>query len=131
MEVENLTNEFIWSELLLYIIPIVVIVSVQRYGQDYLKFFEEFPLNLSIVLIPLWLVLIHLFSVLIFSFSLLPYILFMATFLLALHLYDYIRRVNVFTFRAYYEPASARLFLILTAFLIGLIILRFYTYFFL
>ena len=131
MEVENLTNEFIWSELLLYIIPIVVIVSVQRYGQDYLKFFEEFPLNLSIVLIPLWLVLIHLFSVLIFSFSLLPYILFMATFLLALHLYDYIRRVNVFTFRTYYEPASARLFLILTAFLIGLIILRFYTYFFL
>lgn len=125
-----MTNEFIWSELLLYIIPIVVIFGVQIYGRGYLKYFEGFPLNLSILLIPLWFVLIHLFSVLIFSFSLLPYILFISAFLLGLHLYDYIRRVDVFTFKAYYGPASARLFLILTSFLMGLIILRVYTYFF-
>lgn len=125
-----MTNNFVWSEILLYVVPLIIIALVQRYGAPYLKYFDKYPLNLSMVLIPLWLVLIHIFSLLIYSFSLVPYVLFISAFLLGLHLYDYIRRVDVFTFRQYYILASARLFLILSSFLIGLALLRFYTYFF-
>lgn len=124
-----MTNSFIWSELGLYLIPILIVFLVQRYGQGYLKYFDNIPLSLSIILIPLWLTLIHLFSVLIYSFSLIPFVLFISAFLLGLHLYDYIRYVDEFTFRDYYQPASSYLFIILSAFLFGLICLRVYTYF--
>ena len=57
-----MTNEFVLSELLLYIVPVIIIFVVQKYSKLYLKFFDKYPLNLAILLLPLWLTLIHLFS---------------------------------------------------------------------
>ena len=77
-----MTNDFVFSELLLYIVPVVIIFVVQKYLKSYLKFFDKYPLNLAILLLPLWLTLIHLFSKLIFGFSLIPFILFITAFAL-------------------------------------------------
>lgn len=124
-----MTNSFVLSELLMYIIPPVIIFLVQKYYKPYLKYFSAFPLNLAILLLPLWLMLIHLFSVLIFGFTLVPYILFITAFALGLQLYDYIRYINEFTFKDYYLPATQLVYSIFSSFLLGLIILRVYTYF--
>lgn len=124
-----MTNDFVFSELLLYIVPVVIIFVVQKYLKSYLKFFDKYPLNLAILLLPLWLTLIHLFSKLIFGFSLIPFILFITAFALGLQLYDYIRRIDMFTFQEYYMPASQLISKMFSAFLVGLVILRVYTYF--
>lgn len=124
-----MTNEFVLSELLLYIVPVIIIFVVQKYLKSYLKFFDKYPLNLAILLLPLWLTLIHLFSKLIFGFSLIPFILFITAFALGLQLYDYIRRIDMFTFQEYYMLASQLISKMFSAFLVGLVILRVYTYF--
>lgn len=124
-----MTSPFIWSELLLYLVPIVIIYLMHKYFKAYLKYFKSYPLSLAILLIPLWLILIKLFSSLIFGFSLVSFIVFITSFALGLHLYDYVRLVEVFSFKRYYPPASRLIFTILSAFLFGLILLRFYTYF--
>ncbi|MBZ6526690.1 hypothetical protein HYQ40_02800 [Aerococcaceae bacterium DSM 111021] len=124
-----MSNSFVLSELLLYIVPPVIIFLVQKYMKSYLKFFDKYPLNLAILLLPLWLTLIHLFSTLIFGFSLIPYILFITAFSLGLQLFDYIRRIEEFTFRDYYLPAAQLAYSVFSAFLVGLVILRIYTYF--
>lgn len=124
-----MTSPFIWSEILLFTVPIAIIYFVNQYFKSYLKYFEEYPLTLAILLIPLWLTLIKSFSSLIFGFSLVAFIIFITSFALGLHLYDYIRFVNHFSFKKYYQPASRLVFIILSAFLLGLILLRIYTYF--
>lgn len=126
---ESMTNTFIWAEVLLYLVPPIIIFVVNKYLKSYLKYFRGYPLNLAILLLPLWLVLIHLYSLLIFGFSLVPLILFITAFVLGIHLYDFIRRIDKFTFKKYYLPASQLIYTMFSVFLMGLIILRIITYF--
>lgn len=122
-------HPFKWIELLLYTLPILLVWVVERFFKHYLKYFKAWPLNLAIILIPMWLVLIYSFSWLIFDYNLVPYIVFITAFMLGLHLYDHIRRIDEFSYNTYYRPASRLVFTALSAFLVGLMVLRLITYF--
>lgn len=112
------------GEILQYILPLAMIYLVNRYFRSYLKFVPSWPLTMAIILIPTWLVLIYNFGWIIFGFNLLPFSILLTSFMLGLHLYDYIRRIDRFYIQNYYLPASELIFLSLTAFLVGLILLR-------
>ncbi|MGX7076411.1 hypothetical protein [Globicatella sanguinis] len=120
---------FSLSELMIYIMPILMVYLIQKYFKDYLKFFKEWPLTMAIILIPLWLTSIYLLGWLIFDYNLVPFILFFSCFILGLQLYDYVRSIDHFTFKNYYLMASKLLFQHLSAFFLGLVILRLFTYF--
>ena len=122
-------NAFIISELLLYILPPVIIYLLLNRFQYIFTYFKNWPLNLSLLLIPLWLTLIHCFSILIFTYSLLPLAIFLTIFVLFIHLYQYIRLIQVFHFKKYYPLASRLAFLCFSSFLLSLVILRIFTYF--
>lgn len=124
-----MTNPFIFSEIFLYIIPPVVIFLIHSKYREHLKFWDEYPLTMAIILIPLWIMLIHLFSQLIFSFSLIFFAIMFAGLAVAIHLFDYIRSIRRFEFKKYYRSAGFVIFASLSMFLIGLIFLRMYTYF--
>ena len=125
-----MASKFQWVEILLFLVPVAVVYVAHKYFRPYLKYFKGWPLSLAIVLTPSWLVLIDSFGWLIFDYNLVPYILFITAFMLGCHLYDYVRRVDEFFYRDYYQPASQLIFMSLTSFLTGLIILRFITYIF-
>ncbi|MBR7928126.1 hypothetical protein KBI51_08040 [Aerococcaceae bacterium zg-ZUI334] len=122
-------REFTLIELLLYIVPCIAIYGVQRYLKPHLKYFKQWPITMAMLLIPLWLTLIYLFGWLIFDYNLIPFVLFFSCFVLGLQLYDYVKRISVFTYRQYYLPATKLLFQHLSSFLIGLVLLRIMTYF--
>lgn len=126
----EMASKFQWIEIILYLAPVLTVYFTQKYFKHYLKYFKGWPLTLAIVLIPLWLVMIHSFGWLIFDYNLVPYILFLTAFMLGVQLYDYVRRVDEFWYKDYYQPASQLVFTSFTAFLVGLILLRFLTYFF-
>lgn len=120
-------SSFSLAEFFQYLFPLAMIYIINRYFRSYLKFLPSWPLTMAIVLIPTWLVLIYNFGWIIFDFNVLPLSILLSSFALGLHLYDYIRRIDRFFFQAYYLPASELLFLSSTAFLIGLILLRWIT----
>ncbi len=122
-------NHFIFSELLLYVLPVVVVYLLKTKYHFILDYFKEWPLKLYIVLLPLWMVLIRSFSVLIFGYSLLNLSIFISIYVLFVHLFFYIREIDQFRFKEYYLEAGLILFICQTAFLSSLILLRIYTYF--
>ncbi len=124
-----MASKFQWVEILLFITPIIVVYVSNKYFRPYLKYFKGWPLSLAILLLPLWLVLIFEFGWLVFEYNLVPYILFITAFMLGCQLYDYVRRVDEFFYRDYYQPASQLVFTSFTSFLTGLVLLRFITYF--
>lgn len=129
MEGDGDMNQFRWIEIVFYLMPFLLVGIINRYFKHYLKFFKKWPLTLAIVLLPLWLALIYAFGWLIFDYNMVPYILFLTAFMLGLHLYDHIRRINEFSYQTYYRPASQLVFVSLSAFLVGLMVLRLITYF--
>lgn len=122
-------NSFIFSELLLFIVPIFVVYLLKNKYHFVLDYFEEWSLKMYVVLIPLWMVLIRSFSVLIFSYSLLGLSIFLSIYVLFVHLYFYIQKISKFSFKSYYLEAALILFISQSAFLISLVFLRIYTYF--
>lgn len=123
-----MTNSFVLGELLLYFVPVAVVYLLVNEFKPLLSYFKRWPLSVALVLLPLWMVLIHAFSSLIFGYSLLSLALFLAMYCLFVHLYFYIRTIDVFTFKGYYLKAANILFFALSAFLFSLIVLRFITY---
>ncbi|WP_124057539.1 hypothetical protein [Vaginisenegalia massiliensis] len=123
-------HPFVWFELMIYFLPILLVWLIQRYFRDYLKFFPDWPLSLAQVLIPFWLVLIYELGWLLYDLNVLPFVFFYTAFLLGLQLYDYIRRIDHFSFRHYYKPASELFFTILSCFLFSMMLLRLITYVF-
>ena len=122
-------NKFLITELLLYILPFVLIYFGLRYGKFFLKRFKNLPLTIAIVLLPAWLGLIDSLSKLVFSFSLLPVSIYLTVFCLAVHLYKYIQGLAEFRLVPYYLAASKVAFTALSGFLLGLYLVRIYTYF--
>lgn len=120
---------FSLSDIMIYLTPILTVFLCQKYFKSSLKYFAGWPLTMAIVLTPLWITSIYLLGWLIFDYNLLPFILFFSCVLLLLHLYDYVRRIDHFTFQSYYLIASKLLFQHLSAFFFGLILLRIVTYF--
>src|SRR5699024_7199793 len=106
-----------------------MVYLIQKYFKEYLKIFKEWPLTMAIILIPLWVTSIYLLVWLIFDYNLVLFILFFLCFILCLLLYVYVRHIDHFTFNNYYLMASKLLFQHLSAFFLGLVILRFFTYF--
>ena len=117
------------GELLQYLIPVAMIFIIRRYYRGYLKFFPSWPRTLAMVMTPTWIILIYNFGHFIFSFNVLPIIVLIIACLLGIQLYDYVRQIEVFYFQAYYLRASKLIFVFLTIFLLGLIILRWWTLF--
>lgn len=120
---------FSLSEIFIYLFPVLSVYLCQRYLKPYLKIFDKWPITMAILMLPLWVTSIYLLGWLIFDYNLLPFILFFSCFILGLQLYDYVKSIDHFSFQEYYLPASKVLFLHLSSFLIGLMILRFFTYF--
>lgn len=121
-------HPFSLGEFLNYVVPLVIIWIVNRYYRSYLKFFKHWPLTLAILLIPMWLVLIYNFGWLTFGFNVLPFIILLTAFMLGLQLFYMVREIDRFYFQSYYLPASELIFSILTAHLVGLILLRWWTF---
>ncbi|MGY4104785.1 hypothetical protein ACWOA0_04075 [Ignavigranum ruoffiae] len=122
-------NHFVFGEIFLYLVPPLLIYLLQNKFHFVLDYFKTFRINLQILLLPLCLSLIQSFSVLIFTYSLLPLALFLTIFILFIHLYYYIQGIAIFDFKEYFPGAAKLAFLCLSSFLLGLVILRIYTYF--
>ncbi|MBG9979635.1 hypothetical protein HZY91_02115 [Facklamia sp. DSM 111018] len=113
-----------FAEVVMYGIAILMVIVINRYFRSYLKYFEHWPLNLAIILLPTCLVLIYNLGWIIYGLNILPVIILLTAFVLGLQLYYYIRQVEVFYFQAYYLPASELVFMIFSTFLVGLLMLR-------
>lgn len=124
-----MVNEFVLGEILLFLVPAFIVHYIKSRQGDFFTIIQGWPLSYSILLLPLCMSLIKAFSLLIFSYSLLSLAIFLTIFILFIHLYDFIKGIPVFHFRDYYLPAARIAFLSLSAFLLGLVILRIYTYF--
>ena len=123
-----MASHFIWGEIILYLLPPCYIYFFIHFGKNYLRRFSYFPVTIAMCLIPVWLILIKIFSLLIYSFSILPHLLFILVFLLACHLYIYIQGIRTFSLLAYWQEASKLVFAGLSASLLSLMILRFFTW---
>lgn len=116
------------SQILLYLLPIVGLVvwrlflmeEIKKYDVSWLKW-----VNLTTVLLPLWLVSIYLFGTLIFDYNILPFAFYFAIFTVGIYLYEYVTVVETFTYRQFFHGAHRIFFISLTQFLFGLMILRF------
>lgn len=122
-------NNFVFGEILLYLTPPLIIYLLRNKFQYIFDYFSPNRINIQMLLLPLWMSLIRSFSVLIFTYSLLPLALFLTIFVLFIHLFYYIQGISRFEFSKYYPGASKLAFLCLSSFLVGLVLLRIYTYF--
>ncbi|UUX33998.1 hypothetical protein [Fundicoccus culcitae] len=120
---------FSMGELLLYLYPLVMYVIIEYFFKDYFSYFSGWPLSYSVIFIPSWLVIIYWFGRIIFQLNILPLAIFLTTFVVAVHLYQYVRTIDEFTYQAYYPKVTKIIFTSLSAFLLGLILIRFYEYY--
>lgn len=118
-----------WMEILLYSIPFITVFLTKKYLKPHLRQFQRWPLPIGLLLIPLWLTLIYCFGYLLYDLNVIPFILFISCFSLGLQLYNYVRRIEHFSFNRYYLVASKLLFTQLSIFLLGLMILRLIVFF--
>lgn len=124
-----MTNQFLFVEIIMFLIPPVLIFVIRRWFKDYLHFFPGFKLTEAMVLLPMWFTLIHSFSQLIFGYSIIFFVFLMTFFALGIHLYDYIKHVRVFSMQKYFYEATKILFVFSTTMLCSIILLRFISYF--
>ena len=122
-------HPFMLRELVLVLAPFVAFYYAYAFLGPSLNLIKKFKLTVPFLLLPLWMMLIYIFGNLLFRYNLLPFALFVACFEQGLFLYNYVRKINVFTFKRYYIGASNLLFIQLTLFLIGLIGTRILTWF--
>lgn len=120
---------FSMGEILLYLYPIALFFIVDYFFKDYLLYFLGWPISYSILFIPSILVMIQCFGRILFQLNIIPFAIFLSTFVVAVHLYQYILVIDEFTYQKYYLKFAKIIFSSLFAFLVGLIILRFYEYF--
>ena len=115
---------FDWRELLLYLLPVIYVFLFDRFFREAMSSFSFYKFSLAEMLLPMWWVLIHGFSSFIFGFSLGLLTLYLTLIILVVHLYDYIRRIDVFSYRRYLHQASRVVFLSFSSLLLGLMLLR-------
>lgn len=119
-------HSFSVIELLCWIAPIVVVSIERKFLKPMLVELKQqnFFINEAMILIPLWFVLIHGFSYFLLDFSFFYHTLLIAMILLALHLYDYVRMIDIFMFKDYLVDASKIMFTYLSVSLIGFMLSR-------
>ena len=115
---------FDWRELLLYLLPVIYVFLFDRFFREAMSSFSFYKFSLAEMLLPMWWVLIHGFSSFIFGFSLGLLTLYLTLIILVVHLYDYIRRIDVFSYRRSLHQASRVVFLSFSSMLLGLMLLR-------
>lgn len=124
-----MTNQFLFIEIIMFLLPPLLIFVIRRWFKGFLQFFPEFKLTEAMILLPMWFTLIHSFSQLIFGYSIIFFVFLMAFFSVGVHLYDYIKRVKVFSMKKYFYEATKILFIFSSVMLCSMIVLRFLSYF--
>lgn len=117
-------------ELLFYILPIVAIFVAVRFVRPMLREVSSFPLTLPMLWLPLWIVIIEGFGWRLYDMSFFPMWCDIMLLVLWLHYFDYIRRVDAFEWRPYLKIAAKLMFTTSSLLLIGMAILRIFTYIF-
>ena len=120
-------NQFIWPEIILYAWPFLCMYL----GVVILKpAIRDFNVTVGTCLLPAWLLIINAVSLLIYNFSILPLLFVASIFLVVLALHDYIRTVDTFYIADFVPVALRVLFISWTFFLVGIMLTRLVSYFF-
>lgn len=120
-------NQFIWPEIFLFAWPILSMY----FGVMILKpQIHDYNVTVATCLLPTWLLIINAFSLLIYNFSILPLLFVLSIFIVVLALHDYIRQVKEYFIADFLVVALRVLFISWTFFLVGIMVTRVVSYFF-
>nr|WP_319219154.1 DUF3397 family protein [uncultured Trichococcus sp.] len=119
-------QNFHYSEILLYVFPILEIILINKFFRPYLRYKQMIQLTVADVVLPFLLVGIHLLSVYSLTYSLLPHFLLAACFIGMLQtLYFDLRKKNHRP-KQFYRYFIKILFLMALLFYYMLVFLRIY-----
>ena len=120
----NALQPFHWSEVLLIIWPIMILILLERLVKPFFARFTWYRPSLAELVLPTLWVVIHVWSVKLFGFSLGTLALYVGTVFLVFDLYDYIRQIERFDYSQYAHQAGRILFMTWSCFIFGFILLR-------
>lgn len=117
-------------EIVLFLTPIVLIVLFKTKLSWVTKtIYDQLGLNLSFILLPVWFSVIYCFSHLLFDVSIVPWLIFISSAFLIYFLLEYIKPIKVFRARDFIDKSSRLLFVLTSAFMLSIMIVRVISYF--
>ncbi|MGX7349862.1 hypothetical protein [Dolosicoccus paucivorans] len=109
--------------------PILVMVVIGMFFQDFLKQWPAYPISIAQVLIPLWLVLIHIWSIEVLGYSYWAFVFCPLSIALIIDLRRYCLKERYFTLYNYFKHATHLIFVFLTAQQLSFIVLGWFMWF--
>ena len=118
---------FSWAEIVLYIVPLVMYIVVDRFCGAYFTFIAQrfdYELSLELLFLPVMWVLIRCFSILNFGLDLGVFVLNLSFFFCLYFLYDHIKVIERFEYARYFQEVSRLIFRFYGGMLLALIAVR-------